>query len=269
MIEIVDRVPTYPGRVRLTPVSGQANTYDMVRADEPVVEGTPINKALFDVILNDLTSLRKLVNDTVKEITQRALLSNIPDGTEIGLYEHGVLTPFIVVGKNYNRHEGSLVVRKDVYKMDTMLNASDDNYQDSKVDHWLNNEYLTYLDAATQSAIISLYYTIGILGQVTSISRKAVLLSAIEYGYASTIGRAEGSALSYFNSTERRKAYFNGSPVKYYTRTIASASGNNDTEIITAEGTSGIEADPVNTQAGIRPAFTLPLTYEVTVISAP
>lgn len=46
--KVEDRVPTYPGRVTLTPVSGQENTYDMVRADLPVVEGTPINKKLFD-----------------------------------------------------------------------------------------------------------------------------------------------------------------------------------------------------------------------------
>lgn len=39
-----DRVPLYPGRVRLTPVSGQENTYDMVRADEPTQEGTPLSK---------------------------------------------------------------------------------------------------------------------------------------------------------------------------------------------------------------------------------
>lgn len=45
---VVDRIPTYPGRVTLTPVSGQTNTYDLVRADQPIEEGTPINKALFD-----------------------------------------------------------------------------------------------------------------------------------------------------------------------------------------------------------------------------
>lgn len=38
-----DRIPKYPGRVKLTPVSGAANTYDMVRADEPEREGTPLN----------------------------------------------------------------------------------------------------------------------------------------------------------------------------------------------------------------------------------
>ncbi len=47
-IPVVDRIPTYPGRVKLTPVSGQTNTYDLERADLPIEEGTPINKALFD-----------------------------------------------------------------------------------------------------------------------------------------------------------------------------------------------------------------------------
>lgn len=48
-----DRIPTYPGRVRLTPVSGQTNIYDMVRADEPVQEGTPLNK---NTLLRDATA---------------------------------------------------------------------------------------------------------------------------------------------------------------------------------------------------------------------
>ena len=40
-----DRIPTHPGRVKLTPVTGEENTYDMERADGPVQEGTPLNKA--------------------------------------------------------------------------------------------------------------------------------------------------------------------------------------------------------------------------------
>ena len=40
-----DRIPTYPGRVKLTPVSGQENTYDLVRADEPSQVGTPLSTA--------------------------------------------------------------------------------------------------------------------------------------------------------------------------------------------------------------------------------
>lgn len=48
-----DRVPLYPGRVKLIPVSGQENTYDMVRSDEPTQEGDPLSKATF---LKDLTA---------------------------------------------------------------------------------------------------------------------------------------------------------------------------------------------------------------------
>jgi len=47
-IQVEDRVSTYPGRVILTPVGGEENTFDMERADLPVVEGTPVNKKLFD-----------------------------------------------------------------------------------------------------------------------------------------------------------------------------------------------------------------------------
>lgn len=44
-INWVDRVATHPGRVQLTPVQGQTNIYDMERADEPTVAGTPLNAA--------------------------------------------------------------------------------------------------------------------------------------------------------------------------------------------------------------------------------
>lgn len=40
-----DRVSLYPGRVKLEPVAGQTNLYDLTRADQPTQEGTPLNKA--------------------------------------------------------------------------------------------------------------------------------------------------------------------------------------------------------------------------------
>ena len=48
-----DRIPLYPGRVKLNPVSGQPNTFDLVRADQPTQEGTPLNKAS---LLKDTTA---------------------------------------------------------------------------------------------------------------------------------------------------------------------------------------------------------------------
>lgn len=52
MIEVgfKDRVPLYAGRMKMIPVQGQADTYDLERADEPLVEGTPLNKATLDSI---------------------------------------------------------------------------------------------------------------------------------------------------------------------------------------------------------------------------
>lgn len=50
-IDFKDRVPTYPGRVKLSPIAGAENTYKMERADEPIEIGTPIDKALYDSIV--------------------------------------------------------------------------------------------------------------------------------------------------------------------------------------------------------------------------
>lgn len=49
-----DRLSKYPGRVKLTPVAGQADTFDMIRADEPEEAGTPLNK---NSLLKDETAV--------------------------------------------------------------------------------------------------------------------------------------------------------------------------------------------------------------------
>lgn len=53
-----DRIPTHAGRIKLTAVDATNGIYDMVRADEPVEEGTPLNKVFFDHALaaNGVTS---------------------------------------------------------------------------------------------------------------------------------------------------------------------------------------------------------------------
>lgn len=67
-----DRVPLYPGRVKLNPVAGQDNTFDMVRADEPTQEGTPLNK---ETLLKDSTAaLLGLTNTAVPDDAFVALI---------------------------------------------------------------------------------------------------------------------------------------------------------------------------------------------------
>jgi hypothetical protein len=48
-----DRIAKYPGRVRLTPVNGQTNVYDMTRLDDPTQVGDPLNK---NTLLKDATA---------------------------------------------------------------------------------------------------------------------------------------------------------------------------------------------------------------------
>ncbi len=51
MIEVKDRIPKKPNRILITPENGSAPFYaTWQRADEPIEEGTPVNKLLFDSI---------------------------------------------------------------------------------------------------------------------------------------------------------------------------------------------------------------------------
>lgn len=60
-----DRVSLYPGRVKLEPVAGQANTYDLTRADQPTQEGTPLNKA--SLLKDSTAALLGLGTDAVPD----------------------------------------------------------------------------------------------------------------------------------------------------------------------------------------------------------
>ena len=53
-MEFKNRIPQYPGRVRLTPVSGQTNVYDMAVQDGATVAGTLLNAAAFDAFKQDI-----------------------------------------------------------------------------------------------------------------------------------------------------------------------------------------------------------------------
>lgn len=78
-----DRVPLYPGRVTLTPVAGQENTYDMVRADQPTKEGTPLNKATF---LKDTTAALFGLGTTAVPDDVFQMLAIMPGRYKIGVH---------------------------------------------------------------------------------------------------------------------------------------------------------------------------------------
>lgn len=74
-----DRKPKYPGRVRLTPVQGQENVFDLERADEPLEDGTPLNKL---TLLTDETAKKFFGNLSEEELASvniNGVLGNISD----------------------------------------------------------------------------------------------------------------------------------------------------------------------------------------------
>lgn len=100
-----DRTPRYPGRVKLVPVSGQPNVYDMSRADSPTQDGTPINKA---TLLTDATAAifglgaNATPNDVFAEIRNYVEATlNVPSGTEDpAAYLDDLLNEYIATKKN-------------------------------------------------------------------------------------------------------------------------------------------------------------------------
>lgn len=101
-----DRVSEHPGRIKLTPVPGQENTFDMVRADEPVQEGTPLNKS---TLMTDetaaaigLTSKDPTVNDAIRTINA-SLVREMNDGFKVGDIR---LSRRMSLGENYRIANG-------------------------------------------------------------------------------------------------------------------------------------------------------------------
>ena len=243
-MEFRDRISTYPGRVLLKPVAGQSNVYDMVRADEPTEPGTPVNKALFEGFHSEVAALQQRVDNALFEMSQRVAVGSLTNGTIIGLYENGVLVPFIKAQDNY--YEGRvLVVRKDCVTEDYLTDPGETTFTNTRCYRWLNNEYKRLLDPATQ-------------GVVTNVT----ILSLYEYYMKSLEGIPQvGSNVPYFERVERRIATLNGTPTNYWTRSIDST--RNNAAYITPDG-GHLIAKPDTFIAGIRPAFSLPADFEVT-----
>lgn len=112
-----DRTPKYPGRVQLTPVEGAENTFDLVRADEPVEEGTPLNKK---TLLTDETAYLlelKVDNPTPDDAFSHIARNFTGDGgMNINLLEEAIHMKYCKV----LTHEGQRSAIADFYASSTL-----------------------------------------------------------------------------------------------------------------------------------------------------
>ena len=56
-LQFTDRVPQKPGRVKITPENGTAYYATMERADEALIEGTPLNAKNFNEMVAMIQSV--------------------------------------------------------------------------------------------------------------------------------------------------------------------------------------------------------------------
>ena len=74
-----DRLSTYPGRIKLTPVVGQENVYDVERMDEPSQLGTELKT---ETLLSDATAELLGLDNTATPNTAFAQLKSLLDAVE-------------------------------------------------------------------------------------------------------------------------------------------------------------------------------------------
>ena len=200
------------------------------------------------------------------------LASDYSVGESVFLNVNGVLKEFVIVhqGLPSNKYdsscEGTWVIMKDLYEK-RKFGGTNNDYQNSSIHTYLNNDFMNLLDLKVQRRIksVKIPYVNGVGGSATvsgasGLSTKIFLPSGYEVGWTtSNTGSitAEGSALKYFNSDSTRVAYLNTTKTAWWLRTPVSG---NTTEICTVNTAGGIGSGGYNTSQGVRPMFILPYT---------
>lgn len=193
-------------------------------------------------------------------------LADIAEGSIVYLNESGNPVPFYVAKHDYesglNGTGRTLLVRKDAYVKKRWDETATYKYATSTIDSYLNSTYKAILDSAVQSAISTTKFYIGVQssegGYTTNISRAVFALSLYEFNLTATNVIKCGSPLPI--ATLLKIAYYNGSAVSQWTRSVHYKESQRAAGGIEADGTAEYW-DMYNTaSAYYRPCFTLPAT---------
>lgn len=194
-------------------------------------------------------------------------LGQLSAGSLVNINENGTPVQFYVATQNYesglNGSGKTLLVRKDVYDY-RQWNSSDVNtWASCSMLTWLNNTYISLLDANIKDIIgnTSYYYTISYDNQtVTTRSDKIFLLSCTELGQTKENSfNIEGTALPIASTL--KTAYKNGAVVEQWTRSPSLTSVKSAHYTLTYfVGRNNVAIQPCTYYAYSRPAFTLPST---------
>lgn len=291
-----DRVPLYPGRVKLTPVAGQANTYDMSRADSPQQEGTPLNKeslltdataAAFglgaDATPNDVLNILKagVLHGTTGEYIKCNTIGDLPVGETVSLNVNGEAREFLVVhqGKPSDIYDdscdGTWLLMKDIYEKRAWHNSQINKYESSAIHSYLNNTFINLFDTNIRNAIKQVkipYRKNGGSGGsnqsgANGLSCKVFLLSGYEVGWTNSYNSyipVDGAKLDYFGinaaGNSKRIAKYGSLATYWWLRSPVTGGEFNEWYVNTS---GGLGNDFVDNSYGIRPALVLPSTFDL------
>ena len=118
MINVVDRVPTYPNRIKVTKSDGTSEYVTWERADEPAVVGTPINKALFDSIVADIG-----LNANTTVYVSTAGSDSLGDGTAANPYAT-IMKAVDSLPKNLNSYTATISIATGTYNENINISTS-------------------------------------------------------------------------------------------------------------------------------------------------
>ena len=290
-----DRVPLYPGRVTLTPVSGQANTYDLTRADQPTQDGTPLNKAS---LLKDATAAlfgktNAAVPDDILSLLSKSMMAQITGkytkttigaltvGSTITLNVSGVPREFIVVhqGKPSSLYDdscgGTWLLMKDIYENRVWQSGNINKYENSDIHAYLNSTFLNLFGSNIKDAVKQVkipYRKNGGPGGTdqsgaNGLPAKIFLLSGYEVGWTTSDASdlpVDGAKLDYFTASSggnsKRIANFNGSASRWWLRSPYIKDTSN---VWTVYPNGSLDVRGASSPNGIRPALILPSTFAV------
>ena len=280
----------------MTPVAGQANTYDMVRADDPTQAGTPLNKA---TLLKDATAAlfgktNAAVPDDILSLLSKSTLAQIEEkytkttigtlavGKTITLNVSNTPKEFIVVhqGKPSSLYDdscsGTWLLMKDIYENRQWHSSNSNSYKASTIHSYLNSTFLGLLDSNIQEAVkqVKIPYVNGTGGSAVAsgangLPAKIFLLSGYEVGWTTSDNNylpVDGAKLSYFESgtgtsaNNKRIANLTGSAATWWLRSQNTFNADHVWGVLSNGDYNDYNA---SSSFGIRPALVLPSTLAV------
>lgn len=197
-------------------------------------------------------------------------------GSIVKLNESSIPVQYLIIqqGKpasgNYDDScNGTWVRRLDIYSNRQWHTSNVNDYANSAIDSWLNNEssgFLSLLDADIRAAIknVKIPYRPGsgtsytVSSGANGLSRKAFLLSMKEVDLTPSYSPTEGAALEYFSGggNSKRVANLNGSPARWWSRS-PSCNRNYDNYAFSVEADGSANYWVCSFSYGCCPAFIL------------